>query len=69
MRRPVLALVLGLLIQAACNSGSATPAKKEAPAQKAPAAPDLAAAQANYTRLCAACHADDGTGYRADNAP
>jgi mono/diheme cytochrome c family protein/rhodanese-related sulfurtransferase len=57
------------LIQAACNSGSATPAKKEAPAQKAPAAPDLAAAQTAYVRLCAACHADDGTGYRADHAP
>lgn len=69
MRRPVLALSLGLVILAACNSGSATPAKKEAPAQKAPAAPDLAAAATNYARLCAACHADDGTGYRADHAP
>jgi mono/diheme cytochrome c family protein/rhodanese-related sulfurtransferase len=29
----------------------------------------MAAAQANYTRLCAPCHADDGTGYRADHAP
>jgi cytochrome c oxidase cbb3-type subunit III len=66
-----MALVLGLLIQAACNSGSANPAKKEAPATapQAPAAPDLAAAKAAYTRLCAACHADDGTGYRADHAP
>jgi rhodanese-related sulfurtransferase/cytochrome c553 len=27
------------------------------------------AAQASYTRLCAPCHADDGTGYRADHAP
>ncbi len=74
MRRPVLALILGLLIQAACNSGSATPSKKEAPATQAPAAqapaaPDLTAAQTAYARLCAACHADDGTGYRADNAP
>lgn len=68
-------LALGLLIQAACNSGSATPAP---PPRKAPpdpagsaaaAGPDLAAAQANYTRLCAPCHADDGTGYRADHAP
>jgi len=77
--RPALALFLGLLIQAACNSGSANPAKKEAPSppgspqapgqQPPAAAPDLAAAQAAYTRMCAVCHADDGTGYRADHAP
>ncbi|HWU88954.1 MAG TPA: c-type cytochrome, partial [Kofleriaceae bacterium] len=67
-------------IWAACSSGSATPAPKPQesppakpptppPAPAAPAGPDLAAAQASYTRLCAPCHADDGTGYRADNAP
>lgn len=26
-------------------------------------------AEASYRRLCAQCHADDGTGYRADHAP
>ena len=76
MRCHVLALVLGLVLQAACNSGSATPApKKEAPAPgpaEAPrpaGGPDLISAQATYLRLCAPCHADDGTGYRADQAP
>jgi cytochrome c oxidase cbb3-type subunit 3 len=84
--RPVLAVVLGLLIQAGCNSGSATPAPKREPARPAPgpaapapaapgpaaaaaAAADLTTAQATYARLCAPCHADDGTGYRADHAP
>jgi cytochrome c oxidase cbb3-type subunit 3 len=72
--RSVLAVVLGLLIQAGCNSGSATPAPKKEPARPAPAptvpaGADLAAAQATYARLCAPCHADDGTGYRADHAP
>jgi mono/diheme cytochrome c family protein/rhodanese-related sulfurtransferase len=70
--RSVLALVLGLAIQAACNSGSATPAPKQEPPghRPAPAAgPDLISAQASYLRLCAPCHADDGTGYRADHAP
>jgi mono/diheme cytochrome c family protein/rhodanese-related sulfurtransferase len=77
VRCSVLALVLGLAIQAACNSGSATPApRQEAPAAPAaPAAPrpaggpDLVSGQASYLRLCAPCHADDGTGYRADHAP
>jgi len=81
--RPALALVLGLLIQAACTNESAHPASQAtkqapsgAPAGGSPtsaappaAAPDLAAAQASYTKLCAPCHADDGTGYRADHAP
>jgi cytochrome c oxidase cbb3-type subunit 3/ubiquinol-cytochrome c reductase cytochrome c subunit len=63
---------LGLL-QAACESGSATPAPKQKPPLLAPppraAGPDLISAQASYLRLCAPCHADDGTGYRADHAP
>jgi cytochrome c oxidase cbb3-type subunit III len=66
--RSVLALVLGLAVQAACNSGSATPVPGKQP-PPGPPPPDLAAAQASYTRLCAPCHADDGTGYRADHAP
>ena len=66
--RPALALVLALAVQAACNSGSATPAPGKQPPPGPPAV-DLAAAQASYTRLCAPCHADDGTGYRADHAP
>jgi cytochrome c oxidase cbb3-type subunit III len=67
------------VLQAACNSGSATPSKKGPPASPpsgaaptaptAPVAGDPAAAQAAYTKLCAPCHADDGTGYRADHAP
>src|SRR5690606_37781268 len=73
VRCPALALVLGLAIQAVCNSGSATPAPKQdrqdRPAPKPAGGPDLVSAQANYTRLCAPCHADDGTGYRADQAP
>lgn len=55
----------------ACNSGSATPSKQKQeppPGAKKPG-PDLVSAQANYTRLCAPCHADDGTGYKADHAP
>lgn len=68
MRCSVLALALAL--QAACNSGSATPAPKPEPPAARPAdGPDMVTAQANYTRLCAPCHADDGTGYRADHAP
>lgn len=64
-------LILGLF--AACNSGAAKPAPKSEstrpPAHAPPAGPDLVAAQTTYARLCAPCHADDGTGYRADNAP
>jgi cytochrome c oxidase cbb3-type subunit 3 len=68
--RSVLTLVLGLALQAACNSGSATPAPKQEPPVPRPAAgPDLVSAQASYLRLCAPCHADDATGYRADHAP
>jgi len=69
--RSVLALTLALAVQAACNSGSATPApaNKQAPGGPPSAAPDPAAAQASYKQLCAPCHADDGTGYRADHAP
>lgn len=71
MRCSVLALSLGLLFSAACNSGSATPApKKQDPVPGKPTGgPDLVSAQANYVRLCAPCHADDATGYRADHAP
>jgi cytochrome c oxidase cbb3-type subunit III len=63
-------LALTLVLQAACNSGSATPApKREAPVPKPTGGPDLISAQASYLRLCAPCHADDATGYRADQAP
>jgi rhodanese-related sulfurtransferase/mono/diheme cytochrome c family protein len=71
VRCSVLALALGLAIQAACNSGSATPApkKQDPPGARPTGGPDLISAQASYLRLCAPCHADDGTGYRADHAP
>lgn len=52
--------------------GTPATAPGGAPVATAPApkpGPDLVSAQANYGRLCAPCHADDGTGYKADNAP
>jgi len=67
--RSVLALLLGLAIQAGCESAPATPAPKPELSAPRTATPDLVAAQATYTRLCAPCHADDGSGYRADHAP
>lgn len=66
------ALLVVPAVLAACETTSATPVpKKQEPAltRTVPAGPDMVTAQANYTRLCAPCHADDGTGYRADNAP
>ncbi len=73
MRCYVLALGLGLSLLAACESGSATPAPKVQPPAPPPrtasAGPDLISAKASYLRLCAPCHAADGTGYTADQAP
>lgn len=69
----LLAVVTLGVLGAGCESGSARPApkpeKQEPPPAARTAGPDLVSAQASYTRLCAPCHADDGTGYRADFAP
>jgi rhodanese-related sulfurtransferase/cytochrome c553 len=67
--RSALALVIGLAVQIGCESAPATPAPKQQPGPARPAAPDLTAAGASYAKLCAPCHADDGSGYRADHAP
>lgn len=68
-------LALVLVLVAACNQGAADPPRR-APAQPpaAPVAPtpskvDHSAGAATYARLCAPCHAADGSGYTADHAP
>ncbi|MCW5806129.1 MAG: c-type cytochrome [Deltaproteobacteria bacterium] len=69
-----------LIAAAACNSGSAgpeakpttssptpTPTPSPSPVASSPASVERGAAL--YTKLCAQCHAKDGTGGAADHAP
>jgi cytochrome c oxidase cbb3-type subunit 3/ubiquinol-cytochrome c reductase cytochrome c subunit len=79
-RIPLPICVLGLvlaLIGPGCgrNSGtqtlpSATPSSPASPANvKAPSDPLIVSGARAYERYCALCHAKDGSGYAADNAP
>lgn len=70
-----LACALGAavaLTAAGCDRGRAAPSASPAPsvAPAAPASdPVLAAGARAYEHYCQLCHAKDGTGYAADNAP
>ncbi|MDF3071913.1 MAG: Cytochrome c family protein [Polyangiaceae bacterium] len=76
--RPVLLLALaGLLSLSACDRGvtstvpSATPSAEPVKAELVAAGGDPAVGEGakSYAKYCALCHAKDGTGYAADNAP
>jgi cytochrome c oxidase cbb3-type subunit III len=70
-----LALVTGFLLSLAlgCERGrgsqavpSATPSAETVAARSEP---EVASGERAYAKYCALCHAKDGTGYAADNAP
>ena len=77
MRVVAVLISASVVALAACSSGSArTSAKREdagistpVPVPNQPAVVDAEAAKPTYMKLCAPCHAADGTGYAADFSP
>jgi mono/diheme cytochrome c family protein/rhodanese-related sulfurtransferase len=68
---PRLARLFSMLSFAASIARAEAPAAQPPPAtdSKTPAPTGSDAGRALYTRYCQLCHAKDGTGYAADNAP
>jgi cytochrome c oxidase cbb3-type subunit 3 len=53
-------ILCAVIVLAACNRGSAQPAKRDAAADPGATL---------YVKLCAQCHGADGKGYKSDHAP